>query len=48
METAFKIVFFLAIIVFIITIIGMFLLFIKFLLLFTTEISILGVIMTSQ
>lgn len=45
-EGAFKTIFFLAVIVFCITIVGIFLLFIKILLLFATEITIMGITMT--
>ena len=45
-EGVFKTIFFLAIIIFIITVIGIFLLLIKILLLFTPELTIMGVTMT--
>jgi hypothetical protein len=48
MEQAFKVIFFLAIIVFIITVIGLFILVIKILLLFNSEIDIMGLIITKQ
>ena len=46
METAFKIVFFLAIIVFCLTTIGIFLVILKILLMFHSEIEIMGLIIT--
>jgi ABC-type phosphate transport system permease subunit len=46
-ESLFKFVFFLAVIVFLVLIIGIFLLIIKFLLNFFPEINILGVMMTN-
>ncbi|HOZ56354.1 MAG TPA: hypothetical protein PLH29_03960 [bacterium] len=45
-EGIFKTIFFLAIVVFIITVIGIFLLLVKILLLFTPEITIMGINMT--
>ena len=46
METTFKIVFFIAIIVFCLTVIGMFLVMLKILLIFYPEIEIMGLIIT--
>jgi len=46
-ESIFKFVFFLAVIVFLVLIIGIFLLIIKFLLNFFPDINILGVVMTN-
>ncbi|MEI6378528.1 MAG: hypothetical protein WCO55_02625 [Candidatus Falkowbacteria bacterium] len=46
-ETAFKIVFFFAVIVFCITIVGFFLLAVKIFLLFTPELRIMGLIIKS-
>jgi hypothetical protein len=46
-EKLFKFVFFLAVIVFLVLIIGIFLLIIKFLLNFIPEINILGIVMTN-
>ena len=48
MELAFKIIFYLAIVVLIITIAGLFLLLIKILLLFYPELNIMGIVMTRQ
>jgi len=46
METAFKIVFFLAVIVFCFVIIGLFLIFLKIMLIFSSEVDIMGLIIT--
>ena len=47
METAFKIIFFLAIIVFCLTTIGIFLVILKILLMFYPEIEIMGLMITA-
>ncbi len=46
METAFKFIFFLAVLVFCITIIGLFLLIIKIILLFQPEINLMGLLIS--
>ena len=46
METAFKIVFFLAVIVFCFVIIGLFLIFLKIMLIFSSEVDIIGLTIT--
>ena len=47
MEAAFKVVFFLSIVIFCFTIVGFFVLFLKILLLFNPEINLMGVTMTA-
>lgn len=47
MEAAFKIIFFLAIIIFCLTVVGIFLVILKVLLMFNTEIEIMGLIITT-